>query len=178
MITVKVLYNGHAMKIAGARSSIRPVIHLLLESAAVCCACLVITLATFLLNNSGTYFILEVTPMIVVRTLRVSPLLRPIHSCIAGPELLGDHHPRRPRHRGARQRRLVAIADRPVLGRTLAAHEPVPRAHARERARHLRRQGSLGLSRRQPRWRWPQRLGRPRDCSRARRRAEHAQSRR
>jgi hypothetical protein len=45
----------------------QPVVHLLLESAAVYCACLIVTLATYLSNNTGAYFILDVTPPIVVR---------------------------------------------------------------------------------------------------------------
>jgi hypothetical protein len=68
MIIFKVLWNSRAVKRAGARSFTRPAIHLLLESAAICCACLIITLTLILLNNSGTDFILEVTPMIFVRT--------------------------------------------------------------------------------------------------------------
>jgi hypothetical protein len=136
MITIKVLYNGRAMKIAGARTITRPVIHLLLESAAICCACLVITLATFLLNNSGTYFILAVTPMIVVRS-RIS-LSRSVHLRIAGLELLGDHNSRRARHRGTWQRRLVALTHHPVLNWAPAVHEPAARAHAREYTCHLR----------------------------------------
>jgi hypothetical protein len=69
MITARILWKSRAVKRAGARSFTRPAVHLLLESAAICCPCLVIMLATFLLNNSGSYFVLEVSPMIFVRML-------------------------------------------------------------------------------------------------------------
>jgi hypothetical protein len=69
MIIAKILWNSRAIKKAGARSFTRPTIHLLLESAAIVCACLVIMLATFLLNNSGSYFMLIITPIIAVRML-------------------------------------------------------------------------------------------------------------
>jgi hypothetical protein len=48
---------------------VQPVIHVLLESAAVYFACLLITMITFLANSPGVAFMVEVTPPIVVRAL-------------------------------------------------------------------------------------------------------------
>jgi hypothetical protein len=81
MIIVRILCNS--LKRAGTRSITRPAIHLLLESAVVCCACDAMTLATFLLNNNGMYFILEIIPMVVVRTF--SDILRHFSESCAGP---------------------------------------------------------------------------------------------
>jgi hypothetical protein len=94
LITARVLRSSMFLKRAGARSlltvsppraaaadrtltPVQPVIHVLLESAAVYCACLVATLATFLANNAGTAFIVEITPPIVVRRLRAGRLGAP-----------------------------------------------------------------------------------------------------
>jgi hypothetical protein len=43
------------------------VIHVLLESAAACCACLIITLLTSAFNNAGSWVALEITPPVIVR---------------------------------------------------------------------------------------------------------------
>jgi hypothetical protein len=140
MIIVRMLYNCRAEKRAEAQSFMRPVIHLLLESAAVCCACLVITLVTFLLNNNGgAFFMVAVTPMIVVRALRFD--LRHICEFVTGLELLGDHHPCRARHRGARQRWLVVLARCVGYDHLLTVYASAPQA--RERASDVRRSGAL-----------------------------------
>jgi hypothetical protein len=54
---------------ATSHSTIQPVVHVLLESAAFYFACLLIAMLTFLANSPGVAFIVEVTPPIVVRTL-------------------------------------------------------------------------------------------------------------
>jgi amino acid permease len=102
MIIVKILLNGRAVKRAGARSFTRPAFHLLLESAAICCVCLIITPVLILLKNCGTNLMLEVTPMIFVRMLFLLCVMS-IYLFVAGPKLLGDHYPGRARHCGARQ---------------------------------------------------------------------------
>jgi hypothetical protein len=85
LIIIRVLKNAHTMRRAGAHSfvtvshvhapplaaahsrALQPAIHLLLESAAACCVCLIVTLITYVLDYAGNWFVLHITPPVIVR---------------------------------------------------------------------------------------------------------------